>query len=115
MKSKQKLAENLLRSYIRKEIQRIREAEQEEAPEAETEETPEEPVEEPAEEPAEEQGLDPKLQAITANFTKRLKDSGVAVGTEELIDMLSDVIEMFTQSGDTKLAVLKGIRNKIVR
>ena len=111
MKSKQKLAENLLRSYIRKEIQRIREAEQEEAPEAETEETPEEP----AEEPAEEQGLDPKLQAITANFTKRLKDSGVAVGTEELIDMLSDVIEMFTQSGDTKLAVLKGIRNKIVR
>jgi uncharacterized protein with von Willebrand factor type A (vWA) domain len=111
MKSKQKLAENLLRSYIRKEIQRIREAEQEEAPEAETEETPEEPVEEPAEE----QGLDPKLQAITANFTKRLKDSGVAVGTEELIDMLSDVIEMFTQSGDTKLAVLKGIRNKIVR
>lgn len=111
MKSKQKLAENLLRSYIRKEIQRIREAEQEEAPEAETEETPEEPVEEPAEE----QGLDPKLQAITANFTKHLKDSGVAVGTEELIDMLSDVIEMFTQSGDTKLAVLKGIRNKIVR
>ena len=111
MKSKQKLAENLLRSYIRKEIQRIREAEQEEAPEAETEETPEEPVEEPAEE----QGLDPKLQAITANFTKRLKGSGVAVETEELIDMLSDVIEMFTQSGDTKLAVLKGIRNKIVR
>lgn len=111
MKSKQKLAENLLRSYIRKEIQRIREAEQEEAPEAETEETPEEPVEEPAEE----QGLDPKLQSITANFTKRLKDSGVAVGTEELIDMLSDVIEMFTQSGDTKLTVLKGIRNKIVR
>jgi len=111
MKSKQKLAENLLRSYIRKEIQRIREAEQEEAPEAETEETPEEPVEEPAEE----QGLDPKLQAITANFTKRLKDSGVAVGTEELIDMLSDIIEIFTQSGDTKLAVLKGIRNKIVR
>ncbi len=111
MKSKQKLAENLLRSYIRKEIQRIREAEQEEAPEAETEETPEEP----AEEPAEEQGLDPKLQAITANYAKRLKDSGIAVGTEELIDMLSDVIEMFTQSGDTKLAVLKGIRNKIVR
>lgn len=111
MKSKQKLAENLLRSYIRKEIQRIREAEQEEAPEAETEETPEEP----AEEPAEEQGLDPKLQAITANYAKRLKDSGVAVGTEELIDMLSDVIEMFTQSGDTKLSVLKGIRNKIVR
>ena len=103
MKSKQKLAENLLRSYIRKEIQRIREAEQEEAPEAETEE------------PAEEQGLDPKLQAITANYAKRLKDSGVAVGTEELIDMLSDVIEMFTQSGDTKLSVLKGIRNKIVR
>jgi uncharacterized protein with von Willebrand factor type A (vWA) domain len=111
MKSKQKLAENLLRSYIRKEIQRIREAEQEEAPEAETEETPEEPVEEPAEE----QGLDPKLQAITANYTKRLKDSGVAVGSEELIDMLSDVIEMFTQSGDTKLSVLKGIRNKIIR
>lgn len=112
MKSKQKLAENLLRSYIRKEIQRIREAEQEEAPEAETEETSEE---KPAEEPAEEQGLDPKLQAITANYAKRLKDSGVAVGTEELIDMLSDVIEMFTQSGDTKLSVLKGIRNKIVR
>ena len=107
MKNKTKLMESSLRRFIRQEIQRIREAEETEAPEGETEEQPEEQPEE--------EGLDPKLQAITSSYMKRLKDSGVGVGGEELIEMLSDVIETFTQSSDTKLMVLKGIRNKIVR
>ena len=107
MKNKTKLMESSLRRFIRQEIQRIREAEEIEAPEGETEEQPEEQPEE--------EGLDPKLQAITSSYMKRLKDSGVGVGGEELIEMLSDVIETFTQSSDTKLMVLKGIRNKIVR
>ena len=106
MKNKTKLMESSLRRFIRQEIQRIREAEETEAPE----ETEEQPEEQP-----EEEGLDPKLQAITSSYIKRLKDSGAGVGGEELIEMLSDVIETFTQSSDTKLMVLKGIRNKIVR
>lgn len=115
MKNKTKLAESLLRRFIRQEIQRIREAEgAEEVEDQEAEKQPEEKPT-PEQEPEQEEGLDPKLQAINSNYIRQLKDSDAGVGAEELIEMLSDVIETFAQSSDTKLMVLKSIKNKIVR
>lgn len=102
---KPKINENALRSMLRKEIIKLLEAEgEQEAPEQE---------EQP--EPKEEQGLDPKLEGITSGYIRKLKDSGVQVGTEELVEMLSTVIERFTDSSEQKLNILKLIKTNIVR
>ncbi len=106
---KSKINENALRLMLRKEIVKLLEAEEEqEAPEQE-----EQP--EPEEEPEEEQGLDSKLEGITRYYIRKLKDSGAEVGTEELVEMLSTVIEQFTASSEQKLNILKTIRTNIVR
>jgi hypothetical protein len=105
---KSKINENALRLMLRKEIVKLLEAEEEqEAPEQE-----EQP--EPEEEPEEEQGLNPKLEGITRYYIRKLKDSGAEVGTEELVEMLSTVIEQFTASSEQKLNILKTIRTNIV-
>jgi hypothetical protein len=105
---KSKVNENALRLMLRKEIVKLLEAEEEqEAPEQE-----EQP--EPEEEPEEEQGLNPKLEGITRYYIRKLKDSGAEVGTEELVEMLSTVIEQFTASSEQKLNILKTIRTNIV-
>lgn len=101
---KSKINENALRLMLRKEIVKLLEAEEEqEAPEQE---------EQP--EPEEEQGLNPKLEGITRYYIRKLKDSGAEVGTEELVEMLSTVIEQFTASSEQKLNILKTIRTNIV-
>lgn len=105
---KSEINENALRLMLRKEIVKLLEAEQEqEAPEQE-----EQP--EPEEEPEEEQGLNPKLEGITRYYIRKLKDSGAEVGTEELVEMLSTIIEQFTASSEQKLNILKTIRTNIV-
>ena len=105
---KSKINENALRLMLRKEIVKLLEAEEEqEAPEQE-----EQP--EPEEEPEEEQVLNPKLEGITRYYIRKLKDSGAEVGTEELVEMLSTVIEQFTASSEQKLNILKTIRTNIV-
>jgi len=105
---KSKINENALRLMLRKEIVKLLEAEEEqEAPEQE-----EQP--EPEQEPEEEQGLNPKLEGITRYYIRKLKDSGAEVGTEELVEMLSTVIEQFTASSEQKLNILKTIRTNIV-
>ena len=106
---KSKINENALRLMLRKEIVKLLEADEEqEAPEQE-----EQP--EPEEEPQEEEGLDPKLEAITSSYIRKLKDSGAQVGAEELVEMLSSVIERFTDSSEQKLNILKSIKTNIVR
>ena len=103
---KSKINENALRLMLRKEIVKLLEADEEqEAPEQEEQPEPEE----------EEQGLDSKLEAITSSYIRKLKDSGAQVGTEELVEMLSSVIEQFTASSEQKLNVLKTIKTNIVR
>ena len=105
---KNRINENNLRSLIRKEITRIMEVDEEEQV----------PVEEPeVEEPEvdQEEGLDPKLQAINSMYIKRLKDAPVSVGTEELITMLSEVIERFDFTSEQKLSILKGIKLNTIR
>ena len=104
---KNRINENNLRSLIRKEITRIMEVDEEEQV----------PVEEPVEEPEvdQEEGLDPKLQAINSMYIKRLKDAPVSVGTEELVTMLSEVIERFDFTSEQKLSILKGIKSNTIR
>ena len=102
---KPKINENALRSMLRKEISKLLEAEEEQG----NQETQPEP------EPEEEQGLDPKLEAITSGYIRKLKDSGAQVGVEELVEMLSSVIERFTDSSEQKLNILKSIKTNIVR
>lgn len=109
---KNRINENNLRSLIRKEITRIMEVDEEEQVPVE------EPVEEPeVEEPEidQEEGLDPKLQAINSMYIKRLKDAPVSVGTEELVTMLSEVIERFNFTSEQKLSILKGIKSNTIR
>ena len=102
---KSKINENALRLMLRKEIVKLLEADEEqEAPEQEEQPEPEE----------EEQGLDSKLEAATSNYIRKIKDSGVQVGTEELVEMLSSVIERFTASNEQKLNILKTIKTNIV-
>lgn len=104
---KSKINENALRSMLRKEITKLLEADEEqEAPEQE---------EKPEPEPEEEEGLNPKLEAITSGYIRRLQGSGVQVGTEELVEILSSVIERFTNSSEQKLNILKSIKTNIVR
>jgi len=103
---KSKINENALRSMLRKEITKLLEADEEqEAPEQE---------EQPEPEPQKEEGLNPKLEAITSGYIRRLQGSGVQVGTEELVEILSSVIERFTDSSEQKLSILKLIKTNIV-
>ena len=102
-----KINENALRSMLRKEISKLLEVDgEQEAPEQE---------EQPEEEPQEEEGLNPKLEAATSSYIRKLKDSGVQVGTEELVEMLSSVIERFADTSEEKLNILKSIKINIVR
>ena len=84
---KSKINENALRSMLRKEISKLLEVDGVDDKQPEPEPEPEE----------EEQGLDPKLQAITGGYIRKLKDSGAQVGTEELVEMLTSVIERFIE------------------
>ena len=104
--NKSKLNEEAFRALIRKEIKRVLEAE-----EAETEEKPEE--EAPKEEPQPE-GLDPVLEEATMVFIKKLKQSGVSIDPEALVDIVADVVDAFMSSSDQKLMVLKSVKSKIV-
>jgi hypothetical protein len=106
---KPKINENALRSMLRKEISKLLEVEgEQEAPKQEKQPKPEP-------EPEEEEGLDPKLEAATSNYIRKIKDSGVQVGAEELVEMLSSVIERFADSSEQKLNILKSIKINIVR
>lgn len=101
-----KINENALRSMLRKEISKLLEVDGEQE---------EQPKKEPEKEPQEEEGLNPKLEAATSSYIRKLKDSGVQVGIEELVEMLSSVIERFADTSEEKLNILKSIKINIVR
>ena len=102
---KSKINENALRSMLRKEISKLLEVE--------GDDVQSEPKPEPESE--EEEGLDPKLEEITGGYIRKLKDSGAQVGAEELVEMLSSVIERFIDSSEQKLNILRSIKTNIVR
>jgi len=108
MKSrKTRIAENALRSYIRQEIHKLLEAEEEEVPAPKVE-----PKKKP--EPEEEEGLNPDFTSAVSEYIRKLKDSTEPVEQSDLIDMVSTIIERFAISSEEKLTVLKAIRSNIV-
>ena len=100
--NKKTLKENTFRSLIRKEIKKILEAEEgEKAPEA-------------APEPEEEEGMNDALQGAVGGFVRKLKDIG-GVESDDIVEIVSNVIEAFADSSEQKLNILRGVKSSIVR
>lgn len=95
--------ENSLRQLIRKEIYRLMEAE----------ETEEVPQEEP--QPEEEEGMSADFEEALNYFLRKLRSSTDSVGDEDLVEMVGSIIDTFTTSNESKLNILKQVRNNIVR
>jgi hypothetical protein len=100
---KKPLAENKLRQLIRREITRLMEAE----------ETEEVPQEEP--QPEEEEGMSADFQEALNYFLRKLRSSTDSVGDGDLVELAGTVIDTFAASNESKLNILKQIRNNIVR
>jgi len=87
---------------------------EEEEAEKKAEEAPEEqpaPQEAPAEE---EQGLGGDFQTAVDMFTRKIGLSQETPSSDDLVDMLSQVVEKFTTTSEERLNLLKGIRNNTV-
>lgn len=122
-KTKQQLAESLLRKYIQNEIRRMMEADETADQEADGQE--EAPAEEPAKEepakkepeqaPEEEVGLNADFQAGLDQFIQKLKTSTEPVEHDDLIDIVSQLVDMFVGSSEAKLNILKAVRTNIVQ
>jgi len=115
------LAENVLRKYIRNEIKKLMEADEEqsteEKPEAKPAPKPEpKSIEKPKPEPVEddEEGLNADFDAATSRYVAKLKDSANSVEESDLIEMVSTIISAFAGSSEQKLNVLKAIKINIV-
>ncbi len=100
--AKKSLMENSLRQLIRKEIYRLMEAE----------ETEEVPQEEPQ---PEEEGMSADFEEALNYFIRKLRSSTDNVGDDDLVEMLSTIIDTFTSSNESKLNILKQVRNNTVR
>jgi hypothetical protein len=119
---KQAISENLLRKYIKNEIRRIMEADEEETPSAPPAPAVKaKPVEKPAEKPEPEetpednQGLNADFQAAMNAFVQKLKSSTEPVEHDDLINMVGDLIDTFTSSSEAKLNILRTVKTNIVR
>ena len=120
---KQAISENLLRKYIKNEIRRIMEADEEETPSAPpapavktkpVEKPAEKPVAEPEEAPEDNQGLNADFQAAMNTFVQKLKSSTESVEHDDLINMVGDLIDRFTSSSEAKLNILRTVKTNIV-
>jgi hypothetical protein len=105
--TKKGLLESKLRQLIKREIHRLMEAEEEE------QSAQEEP--QPEEEAEEEQGLNPEFQQALSLFVRKLRSSQDSVEEGDLVDMMSSLMDTFASSNDSKLSILKQIRNNTVR
>jgi len=119
-----------LREAIRRLAVKVLREEEEKAAEEAPEETPEEAPEEtptatakpkPKEEPGpeeapaeEEQGLGNDFQSAVDMFTRKIGLSQDTPSGDDLVDMLSQVVEKFTTTSEERLNLLKGIRNNTV-
>lgn len=100
---KKKLNEDALRSLLRREITKILEAEEVEKDSEKDSEEKEEP------------GLPADLDTATSLYIRKLKDSTEGVEDSDLVDMLSTIVNAFTDSSEHKLSILRGIKSNIVR
>jgi hypothetical protein len=104
--TKKNINESALRSMLRKEIARILEADNAEEEEAPEEEAPKEPAEE-------EEGLSADMESATQLYIRKLKDAG-SVESNDLVEMISNIIEAFAESSEHKLSILKAVKTNIV-
>lgn len=102
--NKKMLKESEFRSLIRKEIKKILEAE----------ETETKPEEAPEPEAQEEEGLSDALQGAVGTFVRKLKDIG-GVEANDIVEIVSSVIEAFADSSEQKLNILRGVKSNVVR
>lgn len=123
---KNNISERQLREYIRKYIKRtLNEADDndaegdegnEEAPkDAKEKQAPkqEKPVKkaEPEEKP-EEDTTKEKLQKVTGEYTRKLKEMG---GKDYLSTILSDVIQSFGMTTEEKLSLIRNVKAEIIK
>lgn len=109
MRNKSKLQESQLRSLIRNEIAKIiKEQEDEQIPSKERGADQEAPEKE---EPKKDRGE--ALEKITYAYTKTLKNNLQQLSTEELADAMDSVLNHFGFGKDSKIEVLKTLKNKI--
>lgn len=102
MKKRQSLKEATLRNYLRKEIQNmLKEAEEETS----------------AEQGEETQEADESEVAVekTTEFVRKLKGMDLDIDAEEMVEILSTIIDSWGFGSDTKLDILKGVKNRTVR
>ncbi len=104
MKKRESLKEATLRNYLRKEIQNILK-EVEEDPNAEQGETEE----------TEEVDESEVVVEKTTEFVRKLKGMDLDIDAEEMIEILSNIIDSWGFGSDTKLDILKGVKNKTIR
>lgn len=91
-----------LRSYVRNEIKKIMEQDGEEDSDTDSEEdTP----------PA---GLGRDLEQITRQFITKIKQSTEELSSEDLVEIVSDVLKAFEDTSEARLSVLKKIKAAIV-
>jgi hypothetical protein len=91
-------AEETLRKYIRSELKKLMEAE-DEAPKEKTQDEPKE---------------DNNYEALTNMLVRKLRDSMEEPTTEDLATVLSGVITHFFSSNESKLRMLKAIKSQII-
>ena len=101
--NKKPMLESNFRAIIRREIYKLMEAE-----EGETEEAPQE-------EPEQEEGLNADFDEAVTRFIRKVRSSSESVSDDDLIEMVGTIIDTFASSNESKLNILKSIRNNIVR
>lgn len=130
-KDNKQILEALLRKFIKNELRRLREADEDQeatdaeaGTEEETPETPEpaatekpeeeKPEEQPQEEPAEEEGLNMDFQEGLDNFIQKLKSSTDPVQHEDVVNIVTDLIDSFTSGNDAKMKILSNVRDNFL-
>ena len=109
MRNKSKIQELQLRSLIRNEIAKIiKEQEDEQIPSKETGADQEAPKEE---EPEKDRGE--ALEKITYAYTKSLKNNLQQLTSDELAEAFDSVLSHFGYGKDSKMDVLRTLKNKI--
>ena len=101
---KKKLNEDALRSLLRREITKILEAE-----EVDTD------SQEDSEEMEDEEGVSSEVESATQLFIRKIKDTTGGVESDDLVEIISNIINAFTDSSEHRMSILKGVKSNIVR
>ena len=104
--NKKKIQENTFRALVRAEIAKVLREEEEMATDQDVETEPEK-----EEEP--EQDNSEVLEKLTYSYTKALKNNIQDLGANDLADAMDSIMSHFGYGKDTKMDVLRTLKNKI--